>query len=87
MLISRYKNYIVPCKFTYSDTYNEMMYANNRYMKLIADTNEKSRIKRILFPEGGEPEPETKKPTFLSVVVVASLLGVSFYFYNRCNNN
>jgi hypothetical protein len=57
-----------------------------RYMKVLADTNEKIRIRQILFPEE-EPEPERKKPTFLSIVVVASLLGVSFYFYNRCNNN
>jgi hypothetical protein len=84
MLISRYQNYFVPCKFTYSDScYNEMTYANRRYMKLLADRNEKSIINKILFPAGaGEPEIK-RKPTFLSIVVVSSLLGISFYFYNR----
>ncbi len=64
-----------------NNNYGELM-LSNKYIKMLAERDEKSRIMRhLLVCSAGEPE--TKKPSFLSLVVVASLLSVSFYFYSR----
>ena len=40
--------------------------------------NEKNKIRQLLIPS---PADEPKKPTNLNIIVVASICGVSFYFY------
>jgi hypothetical protein len=63
-------------------SYHGELMLSNKYIKMLAERDEKSRIMRHLLV-GSAGEPETKKPSFLSLVVVASLLGVSYFFYNR----
>lgn len=64
-----------------SNNHKELM-LSNKYTKMLVERDEKSRIMRhLLLTTAGEPE--IKKPSLLSLIVVASLLGVSFYFYNR----
>jgi hypothetical protein len=81
-----------PSNFVYSNinsknknnlSYHSELMLSNKYIKMLAERDEKSRIMRHLLV-GSAGEPETKKPSFLSLVVVASLLGVSYFFYNRC---
>jgi hypothetical protein len=77
-----------PSNFVYSNinsknknnlSYHGELMLSNKYIKMLAEKDEKSRIIRHLLAG----EPETKKPSLLSLVVVASLLSVSFYFYSR----
>ena len=77
-----------PSNFVYSNingknknnfSYHSELMLSNKYMKMLAERDEKSRIMRYLLAG----EPEIKKPSLLSLVVVASLLSVSFYFYSR----
>ena len=79
---SRYSNYFP--KHNYVCNYDLINNSTNKYLKLLAETNGKTKIKQLLINDSSSAEP--KKPTFLNVVVVitaVSLVGVSFYFKNN----
>jgi hypothetical protein len=74
----------IPTNRYYNSTNFNYDFQTNKYLKLLAETNEKTTIKQFLFSDSSSAEP--KKPTFLNVVVViaaVSLVGVSFYFKNN----
>jgi hypothetical protein len=80
---NRYSIYF-PTKHNFKFDDDLINNSSNKYLKLLAETNLKTKIKQLLFHDSSSAEP--KKPTFLNVVVViaaVSLVGVSFYFKNN----
>lgn len=63
--------------------YNIVFHENNnrQFIKMLDDINKYNIRRRLISSLVAEPEPEPKqKPTFLTIVVVASLLSAYFYY-------
>jgi hypothetical protein len=70
-------------KYHYVQPYNVVFHEinNRQFFKMLDDLNEYNIRRRLISSLVAEPEPEPKqRPTFLTIVVVASLLSVYFYY-------